>query len=123
MTNHAPIAGARAERAARDQRIYDFILSGEHPQAGVAKLAAEPRLGQPIGSERARALAARSNHAGRRPAITSARVRQLVALADLVRPRARATSTLYGLPRNAAADIRKAIGFIDDLAAWQRRAR
>lgn len=114
----------RAEREARDQRIYDFIRGGQQAQTATAP---DPRpaspIGRPIGPDRARALAARSVGGLRRPPITSARVRQLAALADLVRPRARSTSRLYGLPRDTAADIRKAIAFIDDLAAWERRAR
>lgn len=119
---HTTDPAARAARAAHDQRIYDLIVRGEQAQPGT-----EPRLpspiGRPIGADRARQLAARSSGGPRRPPLTSARVRQLSALADLVRPRARSTSTLYGLPRDAAADIRRAIAFIDDLAAWERRTR
>lgn len=80
-------------------------------------------IGAPIGTDRARELAAKSNQADRRPALTSARVRQLSALAELVRPRAKARSEMYGLPRHQADDIRRAIAYIDDLALWERRHR
>lgn len=126
MNHRTPIdPAARAEREARDRRIYEFIRNGQRAEAMLAEHAAYtgPTIGAPIGTARARELAARSAGVPRRPAITSARVRQLAALADLVRPRAKSTSTLYGLPREAAADIRRAIAYIDDLAAWERAHR
>lgn len=140
----------RAEREERDQRIYDQVRGDPYPgwrprpdpdgaRESTLKraLAGNPpcnpatlhdaeegrRIGAPIGTDRARELAAKSNQADRRPAITSARVRQLSALAELVRPRAKARSELYGLPRHQADDIRRAIAFIDDLALWERRHR
>lgn len=118
----------RAEREQRDQRIYDQVRGEYHaPPHERAELTLRnlvpAGIGAPIGTDRARALAAKSNQADRRPALTSARVRQLSALAELVRPRAKARSEMYGLPRHQADDIRRAIAFIDDLALWERRHR
>lgn len=59
----------------------------------------------------------------RRPPITPRVAEALAALADIVRPRARARSSLYGLPKHQADQVRRAIQFIDDLQLHFRRHR
>lgn len=56
----------------------------------------------------------------RRPAITAARIRALKALADTARPRLAArVGTLCAFASDIKDDVRKAIEFIDAVAAYQ----
>jgi len=57
----------------------------------------------------------------KRPPLTAQRAEQLVKLANEVRSRAKARSGLYGLRPSVAADIRRAIAYIDDTALFFRK--
>lgn len=116
---NTPDTTTRAEREQRDSRLYEFIRNGQRAEAMIGEHTTATRPGAPIDRERARQLA----QLERRPAITAATLRRLVALADVVRGRAKARSRLYGLPADKADDIRAAIDWIDRMAAWAKEHR
>lgn len=94
----------------RDQRIYDMVKRELRSDA-----VREVKPDQ----DRMRELA----KLPRRPPMTPHIAECLAKLAEEIRPRAKARSGLYGLRKSVAADIRRAIAWIDDNADFHRRHR
>lgn len=102
----------------RDAAIYDQVLREHRGEEliGPAFRESKPLAPPP---DRMRELA----KLPRRPPMTPHIAECLAKLAEEVRPRAKSRSGLYGLRKSVAAEIRRAINWIDDNAEFHRRHR
>jgi hypothetical protein len=118
---------AIADRRLRDERIYNFVRSGQDAQAAVNKLTApmamEPGTLERAGIHTLGDVADRMRELTKlpkKPPLNPKRLRGLEKLADIVRPRANSRSKMYGLGDDAE-DVRCAIEYIDALVLHHRR--